>query len=363
MALAQPAREARKLPQAPPVYRPQPSRIQAKPAPSVTPLKKIVAPIKTAPRPNTAGARTIQRRSSNTIQREIVFAPGSRTSVVNVAESVGRMVDYGITRTVLNGRLFPGGGKANFISALLEPALRVERGHSSVAVSVESVPVQRVSFAMELPTRGDWEIDVNAANIKVKLQNLDKATGVGIPIEDSETSTLKLNVRGLPNDGTFADMVKTHEDVHVRDIQRAVDAVLKPWDARLTELRRLGTRFTGPTEMIAAGKLFEAVGGTPLAVGERFAEMLEELGVAFHATPAGKGPVIVNIARRGMLNRTLEVTLSHRAALVPLHQEAQRVERERAAYERAVEESLSRPVGPPINSGNAGNTFITNDML
>lgn len=368
-----------KRPVGPPAYKPQPLQkvLQAKampkpgvpaqmskrpigpPVPPVRPqhlqLKKASSPVI---RPN-----RVHSPSANTIQREVVFAPGARTNVVNVAESVGRLVDFGITRTVLNGSRYPGGGREGFVTALLEPRLRIERGPASVAVSVEAVAVQRLSFLMELPTRGDWEMEVTAANIKIKLENQDRAPGVAIPIGPSETGALTLNVRGLPNDGTFADMVKTHEDVHVRDIQRAVDAVLRPWDARLSDLCRLRTRFEGPNEMIATAKLYEAAGGTPRAVGDRFADMLGELGGAFHATEAGRGPVIVGIARRGLLNRTLEVSMQHRAALAPLHEAAQEQERGRAAYERAVSASLQRPVIAPINAGGAGNSFITDDML
>lgn len=216
---------------------------------------------------------------------------------------------------------------------------------------------------MELPTRNGWEMNVTAQNIKVKLENQDRANGVAIPIGSSESGSLTLTVRGHPNDGTFADMVRTHEDVHVRDIQRAVNAVLRPWDARLNNFRRLGTRFVGPTEMVATAQLYAAAGGTPEEIGDRFAGMLQELGDAFHDTQAGKGPVIVGIARRGMLNRTLEVTLAHRAALGPLHQRRIEEERERARFEEAVAESLRRPVQGPINAGDSGNSFITNDML
>lgn len=375
---------------APPVYRPQPPRIQPKiagavrPQPpvaqrkAVAPAANIVkrpafpAPAKPQPQrvvaqtpkpPNIVRSRAIQRHSKNTVQREVVFAPGSRTNMVNVAESVGRLVDFGITRTVLNGARYPGGGRAGFVAALVEPRLHIDRGPASVAVSVEAVPVQRVSFIMELPTRDGWEMNIAAQNIKVKLASQDTADGVGIPIGPSESGDLTLNVKGHPSDGVFADMVRTHEDVHVRDIQRAVDAVLRPWDARLNDFRRLGTRFEGPNEMTAIAKLYEAAGGTPEAIGGRFADMLKDLGDAFHDTPAGKGPVIVNMARRGLFNGTLEVTLAHRAALRPLHERRLEEEAERERFEEAVSASLRRPVVGPINAGSAGNSFITNDML
>ena len=377
-----------KMATAPPVYRPQTSRIQPKmagvvrpqppvaqrmpAAPAANVVKRPVFPAPAKPQrvvaqtpkpPHTAASRTVQRQAKNTVQREVVFAPGSRTNVVNVAESVGRLVDFGITRTVLNGARYPGGGRAGFVSAIVEPRLGIERGPASVAVFVEAVPVQRVSYIMELPTRDGWEINIAAQNIKVKLASQDTADGVGIPIGPSESGDLTLNVKGHPNDGVFADMVRTHEDVHVRDIQRAVDAVLRPWDARLNDFRRLGTRFTGPNEITAIAKLYEAAGGTPEAIGDRFADMLGDLGNAFHATPAGKGPVIVGMARRGVFNGTLEVTLAHRAALRPLHERRLEEEAERTRFEEAVSASLSRPVRAPINAGGLGNSFITNDML
>lgn len=360
-----------KRPVGPPVYKPQVLQPKAKPNPGVSaqmnkrpaapPVKPQSLQLKKTPAPVTGPGRG---RSANTIQREVLYSAGSRTNVVNVAESVGRMVDFGITKTVLNGAQYPGGGRAGFVAALLEPRLRVERGHSSVAVSVEAVPTQRVSFVMELPTRDGWEMAVTAGNVKVKLENQTRAPGVNIPIADGETTALTLNVRGAPDDGTFADMVKTHEDVHVRDIQRAVDAVLRPWDTRLTNFCRLGIRFQGPTEMAATAQLYEAAGGTPEEIGGRFADTLRDLGDAFHDTDAGKGPVIVNIVRRGMLNRTLEVTLAHRAALGALHRAAQQEERERAQAERGVSRQLAfRSMTGSINDRGEGNSSINNDML
>lgn len=372
----------RKAPVAPPVYKPQarhpavqpkigvgprvPNKPQvlqtkAKPAP-VVPARTIKRPVGPPPRP--VKPQSLQLKKSNTIQREVLYSSGSRTNLVNVAESVGRMVDFGITKTVLNGAQYPGGGRAGFVSALAEPRLGVERGPASVSVFVEAVPTQRVSFVMELPTRDGWQMAVTANNIKVKLENQQRAPGVNIPIADGETTGLTLEVSGLPNNGTFADMVKTHEDVHVRDIQRAVDAVLRPWDTRLANFCRLGTRFTGPTEMAAAAQLYEAAGGTPLEIGDRFATLLRDLGDAFHDTDAGKGPVIVNIVRSGMLNRTLEVTMSHRAALGNLHRAAREQERERAREERGVRAHMAyRSVSGSINDRGQGDSSINNDML
>ncbi len=286
-----------------------------------------------------------------------------------MAESLSKVVDFGITRTTLNGRAFPNGPGSEdaFVAALLEPAILVERTSTGVAVSVQSVPMQRLSYIMELPTRAAWQLQADAQNVRVKLENQPIHPSVNIPIGPTETGSLTLHVRGRPTDNAFTDMVETHEEVHVGDIRTAISRVLRPWDARLAELCRAGTRFAGINEMSATARLYEAAGGTPTEVAQRFTAMLKEMGRAFHLTPEGQGPVIVAATKSGLFTKTLTVDLQHRNSLVALHQQKleaiRQEERERRAYQEALQESLQRPVRAPINSGGLGNSFITNDML
>lgn len=393
MAISQPARDARKTPQAPPVYRPQQSRVQAKLAgptsrttpthngliqrqptkrpvgPPAPPVKPQQLQLKKANTPANARPNRVQSPSSNTIQRQIAFEHGPRHYQVNVAESISKVVDFGITRTTLNGRAFPNGtgSEEAFVAALLAPAILLERTSHGVAASVQSVPIQRLSYIMELPMRAAWQLQVDASNIRVKLANQPIHPSVNIPIGQTETGSLTLHVRGRPTDNAFTDMVETHEEVHVGDIRTAISRVLRPWDARLSELCREGTRFQGGNEMIATARLYEAAGGTPTEVAQRFANMLKEMGRAFHLTPEGKGPVIVAATKSGIFTKTLTVDLQHRTSLVALHQQKldaiRQEEEERRRYQEALQESLDRPVDAPINSGGLGNSFITNDML
>jgi hypothetical protein len=324
-------------------------------------LKKANAPVA---RPN-----KVQSSARNTIQRQISFAHGPRQYQVNVAESLSKVVDFGITRTTMNGRAFPNGPGSEdaFVAALLEPVLLVQRTSAGVAVSVQSVPVQRLSYIMELPSRAAWQLQVDAQNIRVKLANQPIHPSVSIPIGPTETGSVTLHVRGRPTDNAFTDMVETHEEVHVGDIRTAICRVLRPWDTRLTELCREGTRFEAVNEMSATAQLYEAAGGTPTQVAQRFAAMLKEMGRAFHLTPEGQGPVIVGATKSGVFTKTLTVDLQHRNSLVALHQQKleaiRQEERERRAYQEALQESLERPVRGPINAGGLGNSFITNDML
>ncbi len=220
---------------------------------------------------------------------------------------------------------------------------------------------------MELPTRAAWQLQVDAQNIKTKLTNQPIHPSVNIPIGPTETGSLTFVVRGRPTNNDFTDMVETHEEVHVGDIRTAISRVLRPWDARLTELCREGRRFEGTNEVIATARLYEAAGGTPTEVAQRFTAMLKEMGRAFHLTPEGQGPVIVGATKSGMFTKTLTVDLQHRNSLVAMHRQKieaiRQEERERRAYQEALQESLERPVGPPINAGGLGNSFITNDML
>jgi hypothetical protein len=266
-----------KPPKAPPAYRPQPvpKVLQGKMAlsqPARVPLKPPQLPqkvLQTKPAPKPVGRpHSTQTAARNTIQRQISFTHGPRHYHVNVAESLSKVVDFGITRTTLNGRAFPSGPGSEdaFVAALLEPALLVARTSTGVAVSVQSVPVQRLSYIMELPTRAAWQLQVDAQNIRVKLANQPIHPSVSIPIGPTETGSLTLHVRGRPTDNAFTDMVETHEEVHVGDIRTAISRVLRPWDARLTELCRERTRFEGVNEMSATARLYEAAGGTPTEV-------------------------------------------------------------------------------------------------
>lgn len=382
--------QSAKRPVAPPAYRPQPTpkvlqckqvapkppmlnRVAPPPAPRVPVRKNLIQP-KAAPaiirstRPNIAAPRATPSQANNTIQRLVLFTHGPRLRQNNVAESIANMVDYGITKTTLNGSIYPGGTKENFISALVAPTLKVGRGSlGGVAVSVESVPVQRVSYQMELPTNGPWTLQVGAGNIKVKLANQPIDDGVDIPIGPEEAGDLTLQVRGLPTNQIFANLVETHEDVHVADIERAIDEILKPWDARLSLFRNQGREFEGMSEMTATARLYEAAGGTPRQIADRFVNRLRQLGMIFHDTDAGKAPSIVYMGRGGDGNRLLEVYLKHRAGLIALHQQKQeeaeeRERRDRMILARGQAASLARPVVGSIQ-GPLGNAYINNDML
>lgn len=280
------------------------------------------------------------------------------------------MVDYGITKTTLNGAVYPGGSKENFVSALIAPTLSVGTGSlGGPAVSVQSVPVQDVSYVMELPTNGPWQLRVSASNIKVKLGSQPIMEGLGIPIEDEEAGELTLHVRGIPTDAIFAELVETHEDVHVGDIQTAINQILEPWDARLSHFRNHGTQFEGMSVETATRRLYEAAGGTPREIADRFVDTLRHMGNVFHNTDAGKAPTIVAMARSGPVeDSTLTVYLKHRAGLISLHEQKQAAaeeqrRRDEAQLQHGLSRSLARPVAGPINSGGAGNSFINDDML
>ena len=74
--------------------------------------------------------------------------------------------DYALTPTTLNGRRFPGVDEKGFIAALVEPALLVERVDGGFAVSVHSVPVQRLSYIMELPRPSPWQLQAEEKDAK-----------------------------------------------------------------------------------------------------------------------------------------------------------------------------------------------------
>ncbi len=280
------------------------------------------------------------------------------------------MVDYGITKTTLNGAVYPGGSKENFVSALIAPTLSVGTGSlGGAGVTVQSVPVQDVSYVMELPTNGPWQLRVSASNIKVKIASQPILEGVGIPVEDEEAGELTLHVRGIPTDSIFADLVETHEDVHVADIQTAINQILEPWDARLSHFRNHGTQFEGMSVETATRRLYEAAGGTPREIADRFVDTLRHMGNVFHNTDAGKAPTIVAMARSGPAeDSVLTVYLKHRAGLIGLHEQKQAAaeeqrRRDEAQLQHGLSRSLARPVVGSINNGGGGNSFINDDML
>ena len=112
-------------------------------------------------------------------------------------------------------------------------------------------------------------------------------------------------------------MVETHEDVHVRDIEIAVNAVLRSWDARLNEFRHGRRRFLGADQATAMARLYEAAGGTPIEIGTRFVSMLKRSGHLFHMMPGGEMPDTVGMVQDGS---TLEVSVQHSEGLAALHQ-------------------------------------------
>nr|HRC87387.1 hypothetical protein [Thermoanaerobaculia bacterium] len=166
----------------------------------------------------------------------------------------------------------------------------------------------------------------------------------------------------------FAQMVETHEEVHVADLKQTIQEILRPWDERLQRLQREEFRVTAPSRQAAEAALYEQAGGTPSEVGQRFVEALRYKGKAFHRTATGASPTIVSV-EKSLLGGTLYVNLRHPVGLAELHRAKLERRREEELRRRALDRAIAiwtynRSQGVvSINTSGEGNRYILNEML
>lgn len=199
-------------------------------------------------------------------------------------------VDFGTTPVILNDQEFPGGNRD---SALDGPALLIEtKGPGVVELSVAAEAINIVGYRMILPSAPPWTAQVPLGNLSVRIGGVEGGSPMSPDIVGDGQQQVTLEVKGLPNDQRFAELVELHENVHVKDLRQQIEAILLPWDRAISEFRRQGKKITAASAEEAEEKFYALVGGTPAQVATRFVNTLRDLGGAFHRSERGKSPAI-----------------------------------------------------------------------
>lgn len=227
----------------------------------------------------------------------------------DLINTMTQFLDFATTPIILNGQTFPGG---NARTAVIAPALLINPGAEATTVTVAAEAIQNVTYRMELPLDPPWtRAGVDKPMIKSALElQLGKNSAVAVPLGGDEVGPIDLEVKGLPSDAAFAQLVERHEDVHVKELQDTIEEILDPWDAMISNFKNLHLSVSGASEGAAEAEFYRTVGGTPEEIGERFVASLREKGIAFHATAAGGSPVISRV-EKSFFGGTLKVYLRH----------------------------------------------------
>lgn len=302
------------------------------------------------------------------IQRQIDYGHGTKSRQIDPIESMIRGVDFGITRVRLNGARIP--PAANATGAISASDFQVHASGERTTVSIRRVATQNVSYEMELPVSPPWtRSGVAKGLLKGALEmQLPRDTPIRVPIESTESGTISVELKGHPDDDTFAALVERHEKYHVKDLEETIHDILRPWDTMLQRLAEAGTRFEEASQGRAEEAAYRAAGGTPREIGERFGVALRDKGIAFHRTATGGSPMITGV-EKSTFGGTLRVYVRHPAELEQYHARELRREAEERRRQEAMDEATQRfdarrAVGDvTIGSSSQGNRYISNDML
>lgn len=221
------------------------------------------------------------------VQRVATFAAGTVHETNSLANTVVNGVPVGVTTPVLNGTITGTGGQLQ--GALAKPTLAtVAAAAGGFDSAVDTVPTNTGSFDETVLSAGPWRIATTKAFFHGRFPGVAGCGGAG---------NTRLRAFGDPTDAAMQAANRRHEDHHASDIRAAFNAIVVPWDQKLTAAKAAGTKFHGATAADAESALWTSMGGTPMEIANAFINRLVNDSNAFHATPAG-GPVRQSTAKR-----------------------------------------------------------------
>ena len=211
------------------------------------------------------------------VQRVATFAAGTVNQTNNLANTVVNGAPVGTTIPVLNGTITNSGGQ--FQNALAEPTLTTAAvGTGGFDAQINTVPTNTGSFNETVLSAGPWRIQTTKAFFHGLAPTVPGCTGPG---------NTMLRAYGDPDDAAMQAANRRHEDHHVADLRAAFDAIIVPWDQKVTAAKAAGTTFHGGTAADAEAALWTAMGGTPRQIANAFINRAVADSAAFHATPTG----------------------------------------------------------------------------
>ena len=215
--------------------------------------------------------------------------------------------DFGVTPAIVNGHEFPGGAAAANTVISGATLAQTPNPDSSTTVRVTAEADNTVSYRMALPAAPPWlgsaPGDQIASSVGAFAQAFTSAR--------ETPGNVEFRVAGAPNDARFSQLVEQHEDHHVQEVKDAKDEILVPWDRQIAEFVSGGRTFDAQPAENPITAFYSLVGGTPAEIGRRLVDAFEAKGNAFHRTPAGGPPEVVNVQPAGLLRRRLTITYKH----------------------------------------------------
>jgi hypothetical protein len=168
-------------------------------------------------------------------------------------------------------------------TALNKPtiAVRNDAAAGEFKATVTAVPANAVGYHMFLPTPPPWRTIVTLDQKRISFYGINREVAAEearerrenppapMPPGSVELTTFKttasavLEVTGDPNAATLLARVTRHETKHAVDIAARRDAIVKPWDLKLTQAKEAHTEYAGASDVLAREALWTAMGGTP----------------------------------------------------------------------------------------------------
>ena len=213
------------------------------------------------------------------VQRAINLAHTVQNTLNIATMRAARDETSGFTPPVVNGTEYAPGAAANWVeNNFLAPTITTVQGEDGIyRATVTAVQANTLGYNMYLPTAPPW----NAVAPKAATLSY-----YGVPPMDGN-GNVNLVVEGDPNNATFLQQVRAHEDVHAADIDRAITQILVPWDNALQQMMNNGTEFQGETQAAAELALWNAVGGDVAQVCGNLDAQWTADNNAYHASHAG----------------------------------------------------------------------------
>lgn len=256
-------------------------------------MEKITCTPCIRPQPGNEGIRTVQRK--------VTLVEGTEQAVRNVAlacmgkaNGIRPSPAYGETPSLFNGQEYPPLHEDN----LLHPFdVQTTHGFGGFRTTI-TVPNQIVSWLMELPAAGPWVSGKLSAEFVAAQIAQDMPVPGSHEINQLDEKVI-VRAQGDPSNSTLVSQIKAHEAKHVKNTLDVVTETLKPWDDNLENYAKEIRDRTSPDPLSMALGMKADVPEAASVISRRVAREIRRRDLAYHASPSGRDPKIVDFSVSG----------------------------------------------------------------
>jgi hypothetical protein len=234
----------------------------------------------------TIGNRAVRRllqgscSSATTIQRFSYIEGKALHQDNNLAETVLNGKDVGLTYFILNDTKITTG--AHVLAGLSKPTLSVTpTTGGGFDARVQHVPINKGKVDETVLAARSWKLNAAKGTVLRKFPRLSNCRGSGRTI---------FQALGSPSDPAMFAASRRHEDHHSDAFTSAFLATIFRWDTQLDIAAGAKTPYHGNTKAEAEAKLWEAMGGRPDEIADRYTDLAAQAINDYHTSPKG-GPV------------------------------------------------------------------------